>query len=76
MSFRSRLAVAAAAAVALAVVFASAAVYLVVRNQLRGTVDAALRDRAAEVQHAPLHAIRAGDQAFLEPGPELGGAPG
>ena len=76
MSFRARLAVAAAAAVALAVVFASAAVYLVVRNQLRGTVDAALRDRAAEVQHAPLHAIRAGDQAFLEPGPELGGAPG
>jgi two-component system sensor histidine kinase MprB len=76
VSFRARLAVAAAAAVALAVVFASAAVYLVVRNQLRGTVDAALRDRAAEVQHAPLHAIRAGDQAFLEPGPELGGAPG
>jgi two-component system, OmpR family, sensor histidine kinase MprB len=76
VSFRARLAIAAAAAVALAVVFASATVYLVVRNQLRGTVDAALRDRAAEVQHAPLHAIREGDQAFLEPGPELGGAPG
>ena len=76
MSFRARLAVAAAAAVALAVVLASVAVYLVVRNQLRGTLDSALRDRAAEVQHQPLRAFQAGDQAFLRPGPQLGGAPG
>jgi two-component system, OmpR family, sensor histidine kinase MprB len=76
VSFRARLAVAAAAAVALAVVLASITVYVVVRNELRGTLDAALRDRAAEVQHQPLRAFQAGNQAFLQPGPELGGAPG
>ena len=76
MSFRTRLAFAAAAAVALAVVLASVTVYLVVRSELRGTLDAALRDRAAQVQHEPLRAFQAGDQAFLEPGPQLGGAPG
>ena len=76
MSFRARLAIAAAAAVALAVVLASATVYVVVRNQLRGTVDNALRERAVEIQHAPLHAIQTGDDTFIDPGPELGGAPG
>ena len=76
MSFRARLAIAAAAAVALAVVLASVAVYVVVRNELRGTLDSALRDRAAQVQHEPLRAFQAGDQAFLEPGPQLGVAPG
>ena len=76
MSFRARLAVAAAAAVALAVVLASVTVYVVVRSELRGTLDSALRDRAAQVQHEPLRAFQAGDDAFLEPGPQLGGAPG
>ena len=57
MSFRARLALVAAAAVALAVVAASAVVYVVVRNQLRGTVDNALRERAAEVSHAPVRAF-------------------
>ena len=76
MSFRARLAIAAAAAVALAVVLASVTVYVVVRSELRGTLDSALRDRAAEVQHEPLRAFQAGDDAFLEPGPQLGGAPG
>jgi two-component system, OmpR family, sensor histidine kinase MprB len=76
VSFRARLAIAAAAAVALAVVLASATVYLVVRNQLRDTVDNALKVRAVEIQHAPLHAIQTGDQTFIDPGPGLGGAPG
>jgi two-component system, OmpR family, sensor histidine kinase MprB len=76
VSFRARLTLVAAAAVALVVVFASAVVYLVVRNQLRGTVDAALRDRAADVSHEPIRAFRVGGQAFLGPGPGLGGAPG
>jgi two-component system sensor histidine kinase MprB len=76
VSFRARLAIAAAAAVALAVLLASATVYLVVRNQLRGTIDSALRSRAAEVQHEPLRTIQTGEGAFLAPGPELGGAPG
>ena len=76
MSFRARLAIAAATAVALAVVLASVTVYVVVRSELRSTLDSALRDRAAEVQHEPLRAFQAGDDAFLEPGPQLGGAPG
>jgi two-component system, OmpR family, sensor histidine kinase MprB len=76
VSFRARLALAAAAAVALAVILASVTVYLVVRSELRGTLDGALRDRAAQIQHEPLRAFQAGDQAFLEPGPQLGGAPG
>jgi two-component system, OmpR family, sensor histidine kinase MprB len=76
MSFRARLAIAAATAVALAVVLASVTVYVVVRSELRSTLDSALRDRAAEIQHEPLRAFQAGDDAFLEPGPQLGGAPG
>jgi two-component system sensor histidine kinase MprB len=76
VSFRARLTLVAAAAVALVVVLASAVVYLVVRNQLRGTVDSALRERAADVSHEPIRAFRAGGRAFLAPGPELGGAPG
>jgi two-component system, OmpR family, sensor histidine kinase MprB len=76
MSFRARLSLVATAAVALAVVLASVVVYVLVRNQLRGTVDDALKDRAAEISRTPLHAFQSGDQAFLERGPGLGEAPG
>jgi two-component system sensor histidine kinase MprB len=76
MSFRARLALVATAAVALAVVLASVVVYVVVRDQLRGTVDDALKDRAAEISRFPLRAFESGDQAFLERGPGLGEAPG
>jgi two-component system, OmpR family, sensor histidine kinase MprB len=75
MSFRARLALVAATAVALAVLLASAVVYIVVRDELRGTVDDALRDRAAEISRFPLRAIQEGDRPVLE-GPGLGGAPG
>jgi two-component system, OmpR family, sensor histidine kinase MprB len=75
MSFRARLALVAAAAVALAVLLASAVVYIVVRDELRGTVDDALRNRAAEISRFPLRAIQEGDRPVLE-GPGLGGAPG
>jgi two-component system, OmpR family, sensor histidine kinase MprB len=75
VSFRARLALVAAAAVALAVLLASAVVYVVVREDLRGTVDDALRDRAAEISRFPLRAIQEGDRPVLE-GPGLGGAPG
>jgi two-component system sensor histidine kinase MprB len=75
MSFRARLALVAAAAVALAVLLASAVVYVVVRDELRGTVDDALRNRAAEISRFPLRAIQEGDRPVLE-GPGLGGAPG
>jgi two-component system, OmpR family, sensor histidine kinase MprB len=70
MSFRARLALVAAAAVALAVVLASVATYAVVRDQLRGTVDDALRERAVEISDRPLDAI------FRGPGPRFGEAGG
>jgi two-component system sensor histidine kinase MprB len=53
MSFRTRLTLVAAVAVALAVVAASAVVYVVVRGQLRRTLDHGLTDRAAAIQHTP-----------------------
>jgi two-component system sensor histidine kinase MprB len=53
VSFRTRLTLVAAAAVALAVVIASLVVYVVVRNQLRGQVDDALQSRAAAITEGP-----------------------
>jgi two-component system sensor histidine kinase MprB len=50
MSFRARLTLVAAAAVALAVVLSSVVVYVVVRNQLRDEVYNALRERAVQIQ--------------------------
>jgi two-component system sensor histidine kinase MprB len=60
MSFRTRLALVAAAAVALAVIAASFVVWFVVRGQLYGQVDKALRAEARGIASGPLH---------LEPGP-------
>src|SRR5829696_8634185 len=57
MSFRARLTLVAAAAVAIAVMVSSAAVYLVVRGQLRGEVDQALQTRAVQIQHAPFRQL-------------------
>jgi two-component system sensor histidine kinase MprB len=53
MSFRTRLALVAAAAVGVAVLGASIAVYLVVRDQLFGEVDRALLNRAEELSNLP-----------------------
>jgi hypothetical protein len=53
MSFRTRLALVAAAAVALAVVAASFAVYLIVKGQLYGSVDDGLRRSATIIQQVP-----------------------
>jgi two-component system, OmpR family, sensor histidine kinase MprB len=53
VSFRTRLTLVSAAAVALAVVIASLVVYVVVRNQLRGQVDDALQTRAAAIGAGP-----------------------
>src|SRR5207244_490174 len=53
VSFRARLTLVAAAAVALAVVAASLVVFLVVRNQLRGQVDKSLRNRANSIVASP-----------------------
>jgi two-component system, OmpR family, sensor histidine kinase MprB len=78
MSFRVRLTLVAAAAVAFAVVLASVVVYAVVRDQLRAEVDEALKDRAAEISRAPLAAVPSpSGEFFLRiPGPPLGSAAG
>ena len=55
MSFRARLTLVAAAAVALAVVLASVVVWLVVRNQLYREVDSRLKTRAVELVNSGLH---------------------
>ena len=49
LSFRARLTLVAASAVALAVVVGSLVTLLVVRNQLRGQVDTTLQNRATEI---------------------------
>ena len=53
MRFRARLTLVAAAAVALAVVAASIVVYVVVRGQLYGSVDDALRNNMDRITHGP-----------------------
>ena len=55
MSFRRRLTLAAAGAVAVAVVLASLAAWFVVRGQLRGQVDEQLRQRAELIKNFPFH---------------------
>jgi two-component system, OmpR family, sensor histidine kinase MprB len=72
VSFRARLALVAAAAVALAVVAASFVVYFVVRDQLRGTVDDSLHSTANQLAHVDPQEFH----HFLPPTGELGGAPG
>jgi two-component system, OmpR family, sensor histidine kinase MprB len=75
LSFRARLTLVAATAVALAVLAASLVVFLVVRNQLRGQVDDALKTRAEEIvggqpPHIDVNPTTA--QQYLE----VGGQPG
>src|SRR3989442_3240277 len=72
MSFRARLALVAAAAVALAVVVASFVGYFLVRGQLLATVDGSLRTTAAQLENTPLHDF----DHFAAPQSELGAAPG
>jgi two-component system sensor histidine kinase MprB len=72
VSFRARLTLVAAAAVALAVVVASFVVYVVVRSELRSTVDTGLRATASEVsQEPPQHLGRS-----APPAPDIGGPGG
>jgi two-component system sensor histidine kinase MprB len=71
MSFRARLTLVAAAAVALAVALASVVVYVVVRGELRGTVDDGLRSRSAEIAELPPHAV---GRALIRLRTKLGGA--
>jgi two-component system sensor histidine kinase MprB len=57
MSLRRRLSLIAALAVAIAVVLAAVVCYLVVRDQLRGQVDSALRAQASAVEQGDFHAL-------------------
>ena len=57
MTFRARIAVSAAAAVALTVVAASILLYLVAREQIRAPVDEALEARAAQISLQQLAVI-------------------
>ncbi|MDX6519370.1 MAG: hypothetical protein QOF50_2216, partial [Gaiellaceae bacterium] len=63
MSFRARITLAAALAVALAIALAAPAVYAIVRGELRGEVDNALRSRASRIARQPL--IKFTDVAVL-----------
>ena len=80
MSFRARLALVAAAAVALAVVAASVVVYFVVRGQLYGDLDARLTEQAFALDQPPgmhLEPYPNGNGFYLDlghgPGFESGG---
>jgi len=70
MSFRARLALVAAAAVALAILTASFVIYFVVRDQLLATIDDSLQTTAAQLRTTPVHDFA----HFGTPVGELGGA--
>lgn len=77
MTFRTRIALASAAAVALAVVVASALVYLIARDQLRAPIDDALERRAAEIAGGPLAEVTTpSGKSYLGIRPEFGEARG
>ena len=72
MTLRARLTLSAAAAVALAVVLASIAVYFVVRSELRNEVDDALQGRATSIGGP----FDRGDGDFPHAPPPILGGPG
>jgi two-component system sensor histidine kinase MprB len=73
VSFRTRLTLVAAAAVALAVIAASVVVFIVVRNQLSGQVDNALRSRGEEIRQGHLEIVPFEGHLYLNaPQPLLG----
>ncbi len=73
MTFRARIAVSAAVAVALTVVLASILLYVVAREQLRAPVDEALESRAAEISRHPLGVFETPQgETFLALRPEFG----
>ncbi|HSG12802.1 MAG TPA: HAMP domain-containing sensor histidine kinase [Gaiellaceae bacterium] len=77
MSFRARIAIGSAAAVALAVVLASILVYVVAGRQLRAPIDDALRSRAAELSRQPIGLLVSGQgDKSLAVRPEFGEARG
>ncbi|HSC51179.1 MAG TPA: HAMP domain-containing sensor histidine kinase [Gaiellaceae bacterium] len=72
MSLRTRLALAAAAAVGLAVLAASVVVYVVVHQQLRNEIDHSLETRLTEIANGPFR-ISVDENGYLRiPGPGPG----
>jgi len=77
MTFRTRIVLASASAVALAVVLASGLVYVVARGELRAPIDDALERRAADISRHPLGTFESEDgQSYLAIRPEFGEAGG
>ncbi len=76
MTFRTRLTLLVAIAVAVSIAGASALTYLLVRNELRGQVDAALRERAATLRVGIANDPDTGRPALVVPRDRFGGAEG
>jgi two-component system, OmpR family, sensor histidine kinase MprB len=76
MTFRARIAVSAAAAVAITIVVASFLLYFVAREQLRAPVDEALETRAAQISVQQLSVLPGPGGGFLAVQPEFGEARG
>jgi two-component system, OmpR family, sensor histidine kinase MprB len=66
MSTRRRIALASSAAVAVAVLLASALVYVLTSNELRGQVDAQLRNRSDNLRLIERHPARRHDNRLLD----------
>ena len=76
MTFRTRVAIVSAVAVALAIAAASGVTYVVVRGELRDQVDAALRQRAATINRLRIGETPSGQEYLDVPPPLFGGAAG
>jgi two-component system, OmpR family, sensor histidine kinase MprB len=73
MSFRARIAIGAASAVALAVVLGSVLVFFVVRGELRAQIDDTLEQRAQEIFRIPIAEIESeSGESFLGIRPGFG----
>lgn len=73
MSFRTRLILLAAGAVAIAVILAATVTFLVVRSQLRGQVDSRIRSQAQHVAELPiLSTVAPGEVLIHVPPPAFG----
>jgi two-component system, OmpR family, sensor histidine kinase MprB len=77
MTFRARIAVAAAAAVALTIVVASVVLFFVVRSQLRAPIDDSLQAKAASLASRPLPTVTVNGKTYVGGiRPEFGDAGG
>ena len=71
MSFRRRLTLTCAAAVAVVAVLGSLLAYVIARDTLRGQIDRSLRDQARLMETRPAPSPAAGDVMLLTGGPQV-----